>query len=131
MFYKKAVLKNFAILTGKHLCQSLFVSYNFIKKETLAQGFSCEFCKIFKDTFFTEHLWVTASFLQQLLALYFATIYSWQLSSSEVVSREKKTIHLSQGFYRFRFLLHRYFFHFLWQMRVCLVRYAKRMLYSE
>ena len=109
MFYKKAVLKNFAILTGKHLCQSLFVSYNFIKKETLAQGFSCEFCKIFKDTFFTEHLWVTASFLQQLLALYFAIIYSWQLSSSEVVSREKKTIHLSQGFYRFRFLLHIFF----------------------
>ena len=24
---------------------------NFIKKETLAQVFSCEFCKIFKDTF--------------------------------------------------------------------------------
>ena len=25
---------------------------NFIKKETLAQVFSCEFCKIFKNTFF-------------------------------------------------------------------------------
>ena len=23
--------------------------------------FSCEFCKIFKNTFFTEHLWTTAS----------------------------------------------------------------------
>ena len=33
---------------------------NFIKKETLAQVFSCEFCKIFKNTFFTEHLWKTA-----------------------------------------------------------------------
>ena len=30
---------------------------NFIKKETLAQIFSCEFRKIFKSTFFTEHLW--------------------------------------------------------------------------
>ena len=29
---------------------------NFIKKETLAQVFSCEFCEIFKNTFFTEHL---------------------------------------------------------------------------
>ena len=29
---------------------------NFIKKETLAQVFSCEFCKISKNTFFTEHL---------------------------------------------------------------------------
>ena len=32
-----------------------------IKKEALAQMFSCEFCKIAKNTFFTEHLWATAS----------------------------------------------------------------------
>ena len=30
---------------------------NFIKKETLAQVFSCEFCEIFKNTIFIEHLW--------------------------------------------------------------------------
>ena len=30
---------------------------NFIKKETLAQVFSCEFFEISKSTFFTEHLW--------------------------------------------------------------------------
>ena len=36
-------------------------AYNFIKKETLTQVFSCEFCKIFKNTYFTEHLWTTAS----------------------------------------------------------------------
>ena len=34
---------------------------NFIKKETVAQVFSCEFCEIFKNAFFTEHLWTTAS----------------------------------------------------------------------
>ena len=28
---------------------------NFIKKETLAQVFSCEFCLIFKDNFFTKY----------------------------------------------------------------------------
>ena len=28
-----------------------------LKKETLAQVFSCEFCEISKNTFFTEHLW--------------------------------------------------------------------------
>ena len=33
----------------------------FIKKETRAQVFSCEFCEIFKNTFFTEHLRMTAS----------------------------------------------------------------------
>ena len=32
----------------------------FIKKETLAQVFSCEFCEISKNTFFTEHVWTTA-----------------------------------------------------------------------
>ena len=35
--------------------------YNFIKKETLAQVFSCEICVISKNTFFTEHLWAIAS----------------------------------------------------------------------
>ena len=34
---------------------------NFIKKKTLAQVFSCGFCEISKNTFFTEHLWTTAS----------------------------------------------------------------------
>ena len=34
---------------------------NFIKKVTLAQVFSCEFCKIFKNTYSTEQLQTTAS----------------------------------------------------------------------
>ena len=34
---------------------------NFIKKDTLAQVFSCEFCEIFKNTFLTEYIWMTAS----------------------------------------------------------------------
>ena len=33
---------------------------NFIKKETLAQVFSCEFCKISKNTFSMEHIRATA-----------------------------------------------------------------------
>ena len=56
----KDVLRKFAKFTGKHLGQSLF--FNFIKKETLAQVFSCEFCEIFKNIFFTEPLRATASF---------------------------------------------------------------------
>ena len=40
---------------------------NFIKKETLAQVFSCEFCEISKNTFFTEHL-------RWLLLLYYKEI---------------------------------------------------------
>ena len=34
---------------------------NFTKNETLAQVFCREFCEIFKNTFFTEHLRATAS----------------------------------------------------------------------
>ena len=44
---KKAILRNFAQFTGKHLRQSLFfnkvAACNFIKKETLAQA--CNFIK--------------------------------------------------------------------------------------
>ena len=34
--------------------------WNFIKKEAMVQVFSCEFCEIFKDIFFTEHLRASA-----------------------------------------------------------------------
>ena len=70
---KKGVLRNFTKFAGKHLHQSLFFNkvaglrpvkkeqafqIRFIKKE---QALSCEFCKIFKNNFFTEHLSTTAS----------------------------------------------------------------------
>ena len=51
------VLKNLAKFTGKQKASA----FNFIKIETLAQIFSCEFCEIFKNIFFTENLRVTAS----------------------------------------------------------------------
>ena len=54
VFSKKDVLENFAKHTGKHFCQSLFL----IK-------LPCEVCEIFKNTFFTEHLRVTASGISQ------------------------------------------------------------------
>ena len=47
---------NFATLLKKRLW-----ACNFIKKEALAQVFSCGFCEISKNTYFTERLWTTAS----------------------------------------------------------------------
>ena len=53
----KGVLKNFAKFTGKHRAKVSFLiklhasACNFIKKETLAQVLSCEFCEISKNTF--------------------------------------------------------------------------------
>ena len=66
VFCKKGVIRNFTKLTGKHLCESLF--FNKIAGlrleetgETLAQVFSCEFCEIFKNIFWKEHLRITFS----------------------------------------------------------------------
>ena len=116
VFYKKGVLENFAILTGKHLCQSHFLNCNSIRRENLAHGFSCEFCKIFQSIFFTEPTWMTASILQQFLALYLATVCGWELSSSEKVLVGEKIIYTSQGFYTFRQIS---FFYFLFFLFLC------------
>ena len=46
------VLRNFAKFTEKHLCHSLFFNkVAGLRPETLAQVFSCEFCKTSKNTF--------------------------------------------------------------------------------
>ena len=49
---------------------------NFIKKDTLAQVFSCEFCEIPKNTFFTEHLWTIASSAIHILISFWMTLVS-------------------------------------------------------
>ena len=63
VFYNKAVLKN----NAKHLCWNLlliqlqvFKPANLLKK-TPTQVFSCEYCKIFKNPSFEEHLRTAAS----------------------------------------------------------------------
>ena len=58
VFCKKGALRNFAKFTGKHLCQSIFfnkvaglrLETLFLKKDILAQVFSCEFCEISENT---------------------------------------------------------------------------------
>ena len=59
---EKGILENVAKFTGKYLYQSL-ISDRFVDlrpvlllKKRLAKVFSCEFCEIFKNTFFIEHL---------------------------------------------------------------------------
>ena len=58
--YKKAVLTNFAKFTGKHLLSQLYLKkslfFNKVGLLTPAKEFPCEFCKIFKNIFFTIHL---------------------------------------------------------------------------
>ena len=67
----------------ENICASLFnkvaglrpEACNCIKKETPVQLFSCEFCEISKNTFFTEPPWTTASVvLQSTVAVLFSRI---------------------------------------------------------
>ena len=50
MFYKKDVLKNFVIFTGKRSLESLF------NKIVEPQVFSCGYCEIFKNIYLEEYL---------------------------------------------------------------------------
>ena len=47
---------------------------NFVKKGPLVEVFSCEFCGIFKNTFFNEHLWTTSSYSRTLFHGYLCII---------------------------------------------------------
>ena len=71
---------------------------NFIKKETLAQVFSCEFCEISKSTFLIEHLWATA-FLFNSFWLWRSTIirniFAWvTINTSKEIRLHFLTVHL-------------------------------------
>ena len=66
---RKSVLRNFVKYSGKHLCQNPFFSKFFSKKQTLAQVFSCKFCRISKNTFLHN----TAG--QQLLKTFYAKLW--------------------------------------------------------
>ena len=67
MFCEKRCFWKFSKIHGKHLCWSLFLNKvaglrpATLIKETPAEVLSCDFCKNFKNTFFTEHIWVTGS----------------------------------------------------------------------
>ena len=54
---KKAVLKNFSILIGKHRFSSRQLYY----KETPTHVLSCKYCEVFKNIYFKEHLRTAAS----------------------------------------------------------------------
>ena len=54
------------------------------EKETLAQTFSCESCEIYKNTFFTGHLWATGTVPYKYLPIYLMNI-------PENINKEYKT----------------------------------------
>ena len=90
---------NCAKFTGKYQYQSLFLiklqaeACNFIKKETLGQVFLCDFCEIFKNTFFTEHLRMTV-FVNLILIFLRLRPFPLNLKSPIVETRSARN---SQG----------------------------------
>ena len=57
-----------------------------LKRNTLAQVFSFVFCEISKNTFFTEHLWVTASVIMRRQNLSLQSTFLFKLYQPEKIS---------------------------------------------
>ena len=94
-FYKKAVLRNLAKLAGKHLYQSLFFNKvaglrpaTLLKKRLWHRFFSCEFCKISRNTFSYRTPPVLASRLlnpQKSNNLYYHTNFTIQTVNLTII----------------------------------------------
>ena len=61
MFFKTDILKNFANITGKHQCWSLFLIKLQAWRHATLRVLSCEICDIFKKNFFQRKHPVAAS----------------------------------------------------------------------
>ena len=80
-FCKKAALRDFAKFTGKHLCQSLLIHkvvgqgrQHYLKRDP-GTDVSYEFCEIWKNSFFTEHLSWLLLVLQNRCSYKFSNIH--------------------------------------------------------
>ena len=66
---KKVVLK-ISQNSQENTCVGVCLTWNFTKTETPTQLFYCEFCEIFKNTFFIKHLrWLLLTNLSHQLSL--------------------------------------------------------------
>ena len=108
MFYKISALKNLAIFTRKHLCWRLFLIKlhqvcNF--EETPTQVLSCEYCQIFRSTYFRRTPPVAAS---------------WVVLRNRFTEKEKTIIQKSDAFLSKNEFCHKYF------PRICRCTYIKQ-----
>ena len=101
---KKAVLKNVAIFTGKHLCWSLFlIKLRAFRPATILKrdsntGVSFEYCEVFKNTYL-KNIWerlllhlltsMTLTYFMQLISFY--TLLKQKTSSFLVFEGCKET----------------------------------------
>ena len=79
LFLKKVFLEVSQNSQENTCAKDSFNARNFIKKESLAQVFSCEFCENSKNTFFIEQLATTASVMR-----------SWTFVTGEKIIKDMK-----------------------------------------
>ena len=60
--------------------------------ESLAQVLSCEFCEFFKNIFFTEHLWATASEVSNEYNLKLISVLFFWIPQLTAVQEESKPL---------------------------------------
>ena len=60
VIFDDLVLTGFRALWRPHAANTQY-SFQLYSKDTPTQVFFCEICEIFKNTYFEEHLWKTAS----------------------------------------------------------------------
>ena len=82
-FVRKSILRNLAKFAEKHLCQGLR-PVTLLKKRLWHRCFPVNFCKISKNTFFTEHVWATATTFEV-----FAYLLSWNYTLTFMLLRLK------------------------------------------
>ena len=108
VFFKKRVLSNFEIFTGKHLCQSLFFSrVAGLKKSFLAcnfirfwhRFFPVNFAKFVRTSFLIENLrwlllfWELTQILKRVIKVFLIPVFKVQYSSiiSEISEATRAT----------------------------------------
>ena len=112
MFSKTGVLKNFAIFTRKNLCWSLFLikfqdwrpTFLFKKRlQTPTQVFFCEYCEIFKNSFFIEDLLIIPfrNFYLIIHNWYFRVIFYY----CKIRPSNRKNFAIDQSKLVFRYLI--------------------------
>ena len=87
---KKGILRNLTKFTWRHLCQSLFLNkvYRGLQlylKRLWHRCFLVNFAKFIRTSFFTEHLWTTAS-------EFYRTTFEKQPCPSRGITRTPKII---------------------------------------
>ena len=147
VFCKKGVVRNFAKFTGKHLCQSFNKVAGWpatVLKKRLTQVFSCEFCKLSKNTFSYRTCPVAASYLtwrkpfSNQKIIYHTNDHLWCLNFLEIpqrtVSRNWKNSAFEKGdgsASRSKQKVNNVFFNELWVFDIFVLRLAIIMQYLK